>query len=114
MNSVTVMDEPCDDTGPEPFDIAAYTRGIFGMYSGEVVKAELSFDPSLLNAVLDRFGNVRVTEEAGGWVTVCVEVSASPVFLGWMFQFGDRAKILSPDSLVDAMKAHIADVLRRY
>jgi predicted DNA-binding transcriptional regulator YafY len=115
MSDVTELDEPREGIGTEKFDVAAYTKKIFGMYSGEIVSAKLSFDPSLLNVVFDRFGrDVRITEETDGWVTFSAEVSASPVFLGWLLQFGDRAKIKAPDSLIDAMKALISDTVMNY
>ena len=115
MNDVTVLDEPRDNIGRDHFDVAAYTKKIFGMYSGELVRATLSFDPSLVNVVLDYFGrDIYIAEEADGWVTVSAEVSASPVFLGWLLQFGSRAKIKSPDSLIETMKTLISEAARNY
>ena len=115
MDKVSVLDEPHDDIGREYFDVAEYTKKIFGMYGGELVHATLSFAPSLLNVVFDRFGrDIRITEEADGWATFNADVSESPVFLGWMLQFGSQAKIKAPDSLITAMKALISDAEKNY
>jgi len=113
LDSVTVLDEPRDGIGNERFDVAEYTKKMFGMYSGELIRATLSFDPTLVNVVIDRFGqDVHITEEADGWVTFSVEISASPVFLGWLLQFGNRAKIKAPVSLIDAKNALITDAMQ--
>ena len=115
MSNVSVLDEPRDNIGRDRFDVAEYTKKIFGMYSGEIIRAKLSFDPSLVNVVFDRFGrDVFITEESDGWVTISAEVSASPVFLGWLLQFGSRAKIKEPDSLIEAMKTLISDAAKNY
>jgi len=115
MTSASVLNEARDDIGKGRFDVAEYTKKMFGMYSGELVRATLSFAPSLVNVVIDRFGrDIQITEEADGWVTISAEVSASPVFLGWLLQFGSRAKIKAPDSLIASMKALIADAVKNY
>lgn len=115
MAKVSVLAEPRDDTGRERFNVAEYTKRIFGMYSGEIIRAKLSFDPSLVNVIFDRFGrDVNITEEPNGWAKVSVEVSASPVFLGWLLQFGNKAKIISPDSLIEAMKTLLSEVTKNY
>jgi len=115
MDRVSVLSEPCDSIGKDRFDVAEYTKKIFGMYSGELIHATLSFAPSLVNVVFDRFGrDVHIKEETDGWVTFSAEVSASPVFLGWLLQFGNRAKIKSPDNLRDTMKTSISDVAKNY
>jgi predicted DNA-binding transcriptional regulator YafY len=115
MSNVSVLDEPCDDIGREKFNIAEYTKKIFGMYVGELVRATLSFDLSLMNVVIDRFGrDIYITEETDGWITINAEVSASPVFLGWLLQFGSRAKVIAPDSLIEEMKALLSDAAKNY
>ena len=75
------------------------------MFSGEPVRATLAFDNSFVNVVLDYFGkDTKLTPKADGWFEVTVDVSVSPVFLGWLFQFGGKAVIKEPSSLIDAMQ----------
>ena len=115
MSNASVLDEPRDNIGKDRFDVAEYTKRIFGMYNGELIHATLSFDPSLVNVVFDRFGrDVHITEEENGWVRFSADVSASPVFLGWLLQFGKKAKILAPDSLINSMKILISDAAKNY
>ena len=115
MNNVSVLDEPSEKIVKDDFNVAEYTKKIFGMYSGELVRATLSFSPALMNVVLDRFGrDIAIVEEPNGWVTFSAEVTDSPVFLGWLLQFGNSAKIKAPESLIDSMKALIADASANY
>ena len=115
MTNVSILNEPREPIGRDRFDVAAYTKKMFGMYSGELVRATLSFDPSLINVAFDRFGReIHLTEEADGMITFSAEVSASPVFLGWLLQFGSRAKIIAPDSLIAAMKDLITEAAKNY
>lgn len=103
MNEVQMLDEPADIY--KKFNMAEYTKRIFGMYNGETVKARLMFKNGIANTVLDHFGNkTRLTAAGCDGFTIEVDVSASPVFLAWMFQFGERAEILAPDSLREAMR----------
>jgi predicted DNA-binding transcriptional regulator YafY len=108
MASVEMLDEKADEYDRKAFNINDYIRRTFGMFSGEVFNARLSFDESLVSVVLDHFGtDTRMTNIDGKRFTINAEVSASPVFLGWMFQFGDKAEILAPDSLRSAMRSLI-------
>jgi predicted DNA-binding transcriptional regulator YafY len=102
---VTAQDEAADEFDRKKYDIAEHIKSMFGMYGGEVVSATLSFEDRLINAALDHFGQDTIfTAKTIGWVVVNTDVSVSPVFLAWMFQFGKRAKIVAPDSLVEAMR----------
>ena len=110
MNHVSVCGEPADKLDPKRFNVPRHIRQVFGMYSGAVVTANLRFDNSLVNTVLDRFGADVRLHGNGDSFDVQVEVSESPVFLGWIAQFGGKAEILAPDSLRETM-GHLAKEL---
>ena len=106
MSDVNVRDETGDLFDKSKFDVAEHAKRVFGMYEGETVRARLSFSNSLVNVVLDHFGkDVRMISSDDGWFDIYVDVSISPVFLAWMFTFGDNAKIKAPENLVSSMKA---------
>jgi len=115
MSSVDALDEDGDKLDKSKFNIADYAKRVFGMFDGEVVRARLSFDNSLVNVVLDHFGkDVRMLSSADGWFDIMVDVSISPVFLAWMFNFGDKAIIKEPASLITAMKELIEKNRKQY
>ena len=87
------------------FDIADYVSKVFLMYSGKNTTVQLQFDRSLLNVVLDRFGNdVFFTHKDEEHIIISTEVCVSPTFLSWLFQFGDKVKIISPSFVIEMMK----------
>jgi len=105
MSEVHVSDDPANQYDKAKFDTAKHIRHLFGMFSGEITRATLVFDNTLVNVVLDYFGKeVNLVPIANSQFEVIVEVSVSPVFLGWLFQFGGKVKIVAPDSLIDSMK----------
>ena len=109
MSDVDVLDSKGDNYNMSKSKIAEHIKGMFGMFGGEVVRAKLAFADSFVNVVLDYFGkSTRIIPKDDGQFEVTVDVTVSPVFLGWVFQFGGKAKIISPDSLVDSMRELIA------
>lgn len=114
MSHVTVCEEAADKYDKKQFNIAEHTKRVFGMYSGELVTAKLCFDNSLVNTVLDKFGSDLPLQKNGDCFEVTVHVADSPVFLSWVFQFGDKAEILAPDSLRQAMMCHIKRCKEKY
>lgn len=114
MSHVRVSGEAADKVDKKRFNVAEYTKQMFGMYAGELVRAKLRFDNSLVNTVLDKFGAGLPLQACGDCFEVTVDVSASPVFLSWMFQFGDKAEIVAPDSLRASMTALIGENAEKY
>jgi predicted DNA-binding transcriptional regulator YafY len=115
MSNVNAIDEEGDKFDKSKFNIAEHAKRVFGMYEGEVVRARLAFANHLVNVVLDHFGkDVHMFSSSDGWFESSVDVSISPVFLAWIFTFGDCAEIKSPDSLIDAMKELIEQNRRNY
>lgn len=114
MSDVSVCEETGDKINRKEFNVSEHTKRVFGMYSGELVTATLRFDHSLVNAVLDRFGTDIPLHKKGDAIEISAEVSNSPVFLSWVFQFGDKAEIVAPDSLRNSMAALIVENAQTY
>ena len=99
----------------EKFNMASYSRKMFGMYYGsdELVKIELKNE--LAGVVIDRFGKDVIIMPAGeNHFTAVVKVAVSMQFIAWVIGLGDGAKIISPDHVVDKMKDTIKKLREMY
>ena len=114
MNSVTISDKRSDKIAKSDFNLTEYTRTLFGMYSGELIHARLRFDNTLANAVLDKFGSDIYFYKLENCFEINVEVSNSPAFLSWIFQYGNRAEIVEPESLRESMKNLLEQNSKKY
>jgi predicted DNA-binding transcriptional regulator YafY len=105
MVRVRVLDEPQRGEtlwGDIVRDPGKYENELFGMYSGEETTVLLAVDASLAGVIIDRFGEETVfisDGEGAKTFRVAVKVRVSPVFLSWVLQFGEKMRILSPDSV---------------
>jgi len=85
---------------PEGFDIKLYTKSVFQMYDGSALqRVTLKCENDLMKSIIDRFGEDVETEILDkGHFTATVDISVSQTFFGWVFSFGGRIEIFSPDS----------------
>ncbi len=99
----------------EKYDIAAYTRKIFGMFGGEEQSVKLEFDNSLAGVVIDRFGkDIIIVPSDEAHFTVRLDIVVSDQFFGWILALGDGAKILGPNAVVERMKEEVKKAYERY
>jgi predicted DNA-binding transcriptional regulator YafY len=97
------------------FNNVKYSKTMFQMFGGSSEQVELEFHASLINAVIDRFGReVEITTHAEQSFRITVEVAMSPTFLAWLFMFGNKVKIISPDSLIAQMRDAVKQVSELY
>ena len=95
---------------PESFNISEYTKAVFQMYDEERATVELKCTADMMKVIIDRFGEdieTRTIDEEHFKVTV--RVSLSPNFYGWLFGFGGKIELLSPDYAIDNYR----DILNR-
>lgn len=112
MEDIEITDQNCHT---EDINIVEYTKKIFSMYGGEEETVNIQFDNSLLGVVIDRFGKETVTykiDENSFMAILTVEVS--PPFWGWIFQFGNKAKIISPENVRDKFVEYLNEVKDSY
>ena len=116
MEDISVEDMRADSTkAVDQFDLAVYTKRVFGMYGGETVNVKLRFDDSLIGVVVDRFSDkVFIMPHSDGTFTMSAEVMLSPQFYGWLFSFGDKVRIESPKIAKDGFCDYLNSVQKQY
>lgn len=99
MESVEPLDEPVSrEAILHESGISDYTEQVFKMYGGEKQKVRLAFDRSLIGVVFDKFGEDTLIEKIDtDYCRADVEIQISPTFRGWLAQFGDKMRVVSPD-----------------
>ena len=104
MADLKMLDAPRivnDET--RALDMSKYGKNVFGMFGGEQLQVKMRFENPLAGVVLDRFGHdVMLIPDGDSHFTLTTDIAVSPVFFGWLAGFGSAAKILFPQSAVDA------------
>ena len=113
MEGVEIVDDEITDKAKNLREsVAGYTESVFKMYGGQPVDVTLQFDRKLIGAVYDKFGEdtemQRINEDT---CVADVKVQISPTFWGWLFQFGGRMTINSPETLKEEYKNQATSLL---
>ncbi len=99
----------------EQFNMAAYTKKMFGMYHGTEELVKLQFTNDLVGVVIDRFGKeISIHPVDDSHFVVFVKVAVSLQFIAWVIGLGEGARILSPEPVVTEMKKTIKQLAAMY
>ncbi len=116
MSDIQAMTDPripCPElTGKA---LTEHANRLFQMYSGEPTDVKLRFHRSLVNVVIDRFGrDTMLIPDGEDHFVFTVNVAVSPMFLSWVIGFGAKAKILYPQSVIEACRNMCREALEQY
>ena len=87
---------------PAGFDMDAYRATSFRMYNSKLKTVELACDSSVMDTIVDRFGedvDTGLIDE--NTFSVTTEVPINHLFYSWIFGFGGKVKILEPREVVE-------------
>ena len=117
MKAINRLGTPRD--GAEAFaaiDMKTYTQRTFSMFGGECERVSIRFVSSLLDTAVERFGryNVSYSRSDDHHFTVSADVEISDQFFGWLCGFGTKAKLFSPNSVVEQYKEYLQKILSKY
>ena len=99
---------------PKNFDLNVYLNSMFRMYNGQRKQIELVCSNDVMDAIIDKFGkDVHVLANDMKSFRVVIETSVGSVFYSWIFGFGGRVSIKSPED-VKAEYAKWYGLLRRH
>ena len=99
----------------KPFDLSAYSKTMFQMFNGEETDVSIKFENELVGVIYDRFGaDVPIVKSDEKHFICHVKVAVSPHFLSWIISFGNRAEILSPDTVVEQLYSLLRETSKVY
>jgi len=112
MDGVQIVEEEiCEKALELRQNVAGYTEQAFKMYGGQPVQITIQFSNKLIGAVYDRFGEgTKMIPIGDDECAATVMVQTSPTFWGWIFQFGNLMKIISPDSVIEQYKDKVREL----
>ena len=116
MKNIEITDRPRRGSrAMKDFDPAAYTRSLFGMYSGTILRVTLEGANEMVGVLLDRFGTeIPITPLNGERFRAVVEVAVSPQFYGWIASLGGDIVVRGPSTVVKEMWAFSQRLARQY
>ncbi len=95
--------------------LVEHANKMFQMYSGAAVNVKMRFHRSLINVVIDRFGkDIMLIPEDEDFFNFTVPIAVSPMFLSWIIGFGDKAKILYPESVIEDCRNMCEKAMKQY
>lgn len=101
MSNIEMLENECIKPDQE-FDLSDYLKPFFSMFGGELCDVSLEFDNSLINIIIDRFGkNTIIIKVDENHFIAKVKVAISPLFLSWIIGFGNKAKVISPNYVIE-------------
>lgn len=102
MTNVDLILEKAKELSQSETDIAKSLRSTYSMFGGESEMVTLELDNSLIDVIIDRYGDgVTIRKASETTFTARIEVQISPPFWGWLFQFGTKAKVIFPPNVVN-------------
>ncbi|MBQ7898030.1 MAG: WYL domain-containing protein [Clostridia bacterium] len=116
MQKISLTDEKRDgDEFFRGFDMALYSKKTFGMFGGVEESVTLRCKNRFAGVVIDRFGeDVTFLKSDDEHFEVHVKVHVSPLFFGWVLNFGDGIEIVSPDSVRGEFRTLLEKTLEGY
>lgn len=115
MSEVEVSEEKRRVLTMDEEELAKDLLSTYNMYGGTKETITLEMSTSLINVLIDRFGDgVHITRTAEDRFTVKLDVQVSPTFWGWLFQFGSDAKVIAPLWVKNEAEKKLKEILSLY
>ena len=104
---------PCPELSGKA--LLEHANRLFQMFSGDATDVKMRFHKSLINVVIDRFGkDTMLIPDGEEHFNFTVKVAVSPMFLSWVIGFGNKAKILYPQSVAERLCEFCREAMNQY
>lgn len=101
IDSLEITDQPAVRK-PKDFNVSEFFTQEFSMLNGEPCRVKLLCENTLMNSIIDRFGEDVATQIVDeNYFSVEATVDLSSTFYGWVFASAGKMKITGPQEAVD-------------
>lgn len=116
MSHVKLLEQKQDQIPKDKkIDISNYTKNHFNMYSGEEKEVQIKCNNELADIIVDRFGTkVKLSKYDENSFVITEKVVVSKNFFSWLFRFGAKIKLISPEETVSEYKTYLNEVISSY
>lgn len=120
ISKVKILPQPARPLGEvseyrDAFDAADYTAKVFNMFTGATQKITIRCCNNLLESMLDRFGeDIPLKNDGENHFRLKTKAAVSDGLVCWLLQFGEKIRVLEPQSLADAVKEKAEKICRTY
>lgn len=120
MKHLKELDEPCRDMSEvteyrDTFDVSDYSSKMFNMFSGKTEKVTILCDLDMREQIMDRFGaKVPLTAADSKHFKTTVNAAVSDGLASWIMKFGNKIKVLEPQSLAVQIKEKALSIAELY
>lgn len=97
------------------FDLAAFSRKTFGMFSGYDARVSFHCPDRLAGVMIDRFGrDIMIVPAEPGYFRTHVTVSVSRQFFGWVTGIGPSLRIDGPEQVKNEYLDYLDEIRTAY
>lgn len=100
------------------FDSADYSGKLFNMFSGDTQKLVLRCSDSILEEMVDRFGEdcqiKKASKDKDEIFILETKCICSEGLVSWIMQFGEKVEVVSPESLKNDILAKVESIRKLY
>ena len=120
IHSVEITDEPIRHFSEvsnysDTFDVADYTKKLFGMFGGNMQEVKLRCSNKILEQVTDRFGDsIFITNVTDATFDFTVKAAVSDALVTWIMNYEDKIEVINPTELRDKIVNRVKQLLEIY
>lgn len=120
IHKVEVTDEPIRHFSEvsdyhDSFDVADYTKKLFGMFGGNMQEVKLRCSNKMLEQVTDRFGDsIFITNVTETTFDFTVKAAISDALVTWITNYSDMIEVIRPQELRDKIVDRANEILKVY
>lgn len=97
------------------FDSADYANKHFSMFSGDPVPVELKCSNSLIDDIVDKFGdNVSIIKSGENKFKININAAVSDGLVSWIIQYGNKIEVKKPEELKKMVLDRVEEIKKVY